>query len=151
MGQFALGCRAVTLWQPKKPIAISENSCIFTADFKVKSRSVMPRLAVENLILTPPHDKRTAQEQEGAAARRGRHARRHGGRRSVKRPPHRCGMPKQPCNAPRTRARSICSRAMLPAPVRGRFTAVQSPPHLCAAILQPCNATPHLCAVKMQK
>ena len=32
-----------------KNITISKKYCIFTADFKVKSRSVMPRLAVENL------------------------------------------------------------------------------------------------------
>lgn len=31
---------------------------------------------------------------------------------------------KEPCNAPPTRARSICSRAIRSAPVRGRFTAV---------------------------
>lgn len=32
-----------------KNVTISEKFCIFTADFTMKSRSVMPRLAVENL------------------------------------------------------------------------------------------------------
>ena len=33
----------------QKTITISEKFCIFIADFTMKSRSVMPRLAVENL------------------------------------------------------------------------------------------------------
>lgn len=36
-----------------------------------------------------------------------------------------CTVNLQPCNALRTRAQSICSRVMRPAPVRGHFAALQ--------------------------
>ena len=54
MGQFHPRAIGLSHWGSRntyqqKNITISENCCIFTADFRMKSRSVMPRLAVENL------------------------------------------------------------------------------------------------------